>query len=80
MAAGSRAREILNYTFLSALADDGIIDDGELIYIKSLALADGTLDEDERRALKRIFALVDETRLSEVMLKEFWKFRSQYDL
>ena len=55
MSTGSKAREILNYTFLTALANDGIIDDGELIYIKSLALADGVLEEDERRALKRIF-------------------------
>jgi hypothetical protein len=35
MAAGSKAREILNYSFLVALADNGLIDDGELAYVKS---------------------------------------------
>jgi len=80
MSTGSKAREILNYTFLTALANDGIIDDGELTYIKSLALADGVLEEDEKRALKRIFLLVDETKLSAVVRTEFQKFRAQYNL
>ena len=76
----SKAREMLNYAFLSALADDGVIDDGELMYIKSLALADGVIDEEEKRALKRIFSLVDESRLSAVAQKEFQKFRAHYKL
>ena len=80
MAAGSKARELLNYSFLVALADDGVIDDGELVYIKSLALADGALDEDEKLALKRIFSLVDEKRLSPVVQTEFQKFRIQHNL
>jgi hypothetical protein len=41
MAEDSKAREILNYSFLTALVDDGVIDDSELMYLKSLALADG---------------------------------------
>ena len=80
MSRGSRAREILNYSFLTALADDGLIDDSELAYLKSLALADGILDEDERRALNRVFALVDESRLSPAAREEFRKFCARYDL
>ena len=80
MSTGSKAREMLNYTFLTALANDGIIDDSELIYIKSLALADGVLEEDEKRVLKRIFLLVDETKLSAIVRTEFQKFRAQYNL
>jgi uncharacterized membrane protein YebE (DUF533 family) len=76
----SKAREILNYTFLTALANDGIIDDGELLYIRNLALADGILDEEEKRALKRIFALVDEAKLSIAVQTEFQRFRKQYKL
>ena len=76
----SKAREILNYAFLSALADDGVIDDSELMYIKSLALADGVVDEDEKRALTRIFSLVDESKLSALAQKEFHKFRAHYKL
>lgn len=80
MGAGSKAREILNYSFLVALADDGHIDDGELSYIKSLALADGALDEEEKIALKRIFSLVDENKLSPVVQSEFEKFRAHHGL
>lgn len=80
MGAGSKAREILNYSFLTALADDGVIDDGELIYIKSLAMADGVLDEAEKGALRRIFSLVDATRLSPAVRSEFYRFRDLYDL
>lgn len=80
MAAGSKAREILNYSFLVALADDGLIDDGEISYIKSLAMADGVLDEKEISALKRIFSLVDETKLSPLVRKEFHKFRLRHNL
>jgi len=76
MATGSKAREILNYSFLVALLDDGFIDDGELAYIKSMALGDGTVDENEKRSLKRIFSLVDETKLSPASQTEFHKFRS----
>jgi tellurite resistance protein len=78
MAAGSKAREILNYSFLVALADDGIIDDGELAYIKSLAMADGMLDEQEKRTLKRVFSLVDESKLTPEAQKELQEFRSRH--
>jgi tellurite resistance protein len=80
MGAGSKAREILNYSFLVALADDGLIDDGELSFIKSLALSDGALDEEEKIVLKRIFSLVDENKLSPVVKTEFQKFRAHHDL
>jgi len=80
MAAGSKAREILNYSFLVALADDGFIDDGELSYIMSLALADGVVDHKEERALKRIFSLLDETKLSPVAQTEFHKFRTRHNI
>jgi tellurite resistance protein len=78
MAAGSKAREILNYSFLVALADDGIIDDGELAYIKSLAMADGMLDEQEKRTLKRVFSLVDESKLTPEAQTELQEFRSRH--
>lgn len=78
MADRSRAREILNYSFLVALANDGVIDDGELSYIKSLALADGVLDEREKSALQRVFARVDEARLSPTVRDEFRRFRARH--
>ncbi len=78
MAPGSKAREILNYSFLVALADDGCFDDGELSYIKNLALADGVVDDSEKQALRRVFALVDESRLSPTAQIAFNKFRGEY--
>ena len=80
MAAGSKAREILNYSSLVALADDGLIDDGELAYMKSLAMADGMLDEKEKRALKRIFSLVDESKLTSDAQTELQIFRSRHNM
>ena len=80
MGAGSKARELLNYSFLVALADDGYIDDGELSYIKSLAFADGALDDEERIALQRIFSIVDEDKLAPLAQVEFRKFRSHHNL
>ena len=80
MAEGSKSREMLNYAFLNALADDGVIDENELLYIKNLALADGILDEAERSAMKRIIALVDENNLSATARKEFTRFLEQYEL
>jgi tellurite resistance protein len=80
MAVGSKAREILNYSFLVALVNDGLIDDGELAYIKSLAMADGMLDEEEKIVLKRIFSLVDESKLTPDAQTELQKFRSHHNL
>ena len=80
MAEGSKAREMLNYAFLTALADDGIIDENELLYIKNLALADGILDEAEKSAMQRIISLVDESNLSATARKEFIKFCEHYKL
>jgi hypothetical protein len=80
MAEGSKAREMLNYAFLTAMVDDGIIDENELLYIKNLALADGILDEAEKKAMTRIISLVDENNLSDTARKEFARFREQYKL
>lgn len=63
-----------------ALADDGVIDDGEFSYLKNLALADGALDEGEKNALKRVFTLVDESKLSPVVQTELRKFRAAHGL
>lgn len=80
MAEGSKAREMLNYAFLTALVDDGVIDEHELLYIKNLALADGVLDEAEKCAIKRIISLVDQDSLSTTARQELNRFLEQYGL
>ncbi len=59
-----KAQEIAEYAFLQVFADDETIDEVEFLFIKRLALTDGTVDEDERRVLGRIFGRVDETMVT----------------
>ncbi|MEM6581505.1 MAG: hypothetical protein AAF699_09540 [Pseudomonadota bacterium] len=80
MAGDTKAREIINYSFLVALSDDGVIDEGELAYIKSLALADGVLDEKERDSLRRVFSHVDVDKLSPHARQEFRDFCERYQI
>jgi uncharacterized membrane protein YebE (DUF533 family) len=79
MNTGSRAREIMNYSFLVALADDGVIDEGELAFIKRLALQDGILDDQEKEVLDRIFAKLDHAALSPAVRTEIENFRKEHD-
>ncbi len=79
MSHGSRAREIMNYSFLVAFADDGTIDEGELAFIKRLALKDGVLDDKEKEVLVRIFGKLDESALSSTVRTEIASFRREFD-
>ena len=79
MSSGSRAKEIMNYSFLVAFADDGTIDEGELAFIKRLALKDGVLDEHEKEVLNRIFGKLDPAGLSPTVRTEIENFRKEYD-
>jgi tellurite resistance protein len=76
---GSRAREIMNYSFLVAFADDGTIDEAELAFIKRLALKDGVIDEQEKEVLTRIFDRLDADSLAPTVRDEIEKFREEFD-
>ena len=76
---GSRAREIMNYSFLVAFANDGTIDEGELGFIKRLALKDGVIDEQEKEVLTRIFDRFDADSMSPTVRDEIEKFREEFD-
>lgn len=69
----------MNYSFLVAFANDGTIDEGELAFIKKLALKDGVLDEEEKEVLRRIFGKLDENALSPTVRSEIASFRQEYD-
>ncbi len=79
MSQGSRAREIMNYSFLVAFADDGTIDEGELAVIKRLALKDGVLDDKEKEVLARIFGKLNGEALSPTVRTEIANFRREFD-
>ncbi len=59
-----KAQEIAEYAFLQVFADDETIDEVEFLFLKRLALTDGTVDDEERRVLGRIFGRVDETMVT----------------
>ena len=69
----------MNYSFLVAFADDGTIDEGELAFIKRLALKDGVLDEREKEVLQKIFGKLDDDALSPTVRAEIANFRKEYD-
>ena len=52
----SNATEIMEYSFLVAFANDGVLDAAELQMLERLALEDGQVDDREREVLRNIFA------------------------
>lgn len=76
----SRAREIIGYSFLVALADDGIVEADELAFLERLALESGEPNADERDALARIFDRVDESLTDPAVLAEIRRFRADHNI
>jgi len=80
MSDGSKADEIRRYSFLVMFANDDIIDADELRFLEKLTLADSAVDDDERAALRIIFARVDERKLDAAVRGEIARFRAEYDI
>ena len=80
MVSASRAQDIVGYSFLVMFANDGVIDAAELGFLEHLALADGTVDDDEREALRRIFARVVPERLAPAVAAEIAAFRARHGI
>lgn len=74
----SRAADLVGYSFLVMFANDGVIDLDELHFLERLALADGTIDDDERTALRRILARVEPSGLAPAVQAELAAFRRRY--
>ena len=80
MSDDSRAKEIMQYSFLVAFANDGIIDVNELAFIKKQALADGVVDDAEKNVIKKIFSRVNRDELSSEVAQEMDKFLAEYNI
>lgn len=80
MSHDSRAKEIMQYSFLVAFANDGVINANELAFIKKQALADGVVDEAEKDVIRQIFAKVDRNELSPEVAQEMDEFIEQYEI
>lgn len=76
----SRAADVIGYSFLVMFANDGVIDLDELHFLEHLALSDGAIDDDERRALRAIFARADASRMSAAVKAEIAQFRALYNV
>jgi len=80
MAEKSNAHEITNYAFLVAFANDDSISSGELAMLERLALSDGVVDDDERAALRAVFARANKAHLTPPVVEEIARFRRKYEI
>jgi len=76
----SKAKEILDYSLFVAFANDGTLDAFELDMIKKLALKDGVVDKDERKALKQVFSRITENMVTPDTWAEIKRFRKEFDI
>lgn len=73
-------KEIMQYSFLSAFANDATLDSAELAMLERLALRDQVIDEQERAVLSRIFARVTPESVSPDVLLEIERFKAENDI
>lgn len=75
---GSAWNAIMQYSFLSVFARDGVIDAAELAMMERLALRDGQVDARERAVLSRIFARVTEATVEPDVWREIERFKAEF--
>jgi hypothetical protein len=77
MSNNGESRALMMYS-LSAFANDGTLDSGELDFIKRLALRDGVIDEDERIVLSNIFSRVPEGKTAPEIMTAIREFKKHF--
>ena len=70
----------LAYKSIGVFANDGKLDLQELNFLLGIALADGEIDDDEKRVLASIFKRVDEEQVSSAVWARIQEVRSKYGL
>lgn len=65
---------------ISMFADDGTLDRAEVESLLRTALADGKIDDDERRVLARIFSKVVEHQVTPEVWQLIQKARAQHGI
>ncbi len=73
----SGSKDIEQYSFLHALANDDIIDEAELDFMIRLAMADGLIDEEEKKTLCRILDRVNLEHLDTTLKEKLKAFQHQ---
>lgn len=77
--AGSAWNAMMQYAFLRVFANDGQLDKEELAMLERLAMADGQMDERERRTLSTILSRA-EVGASDEVHQSINAFRARYDI
>jgi hypothetical protein len=76
----SNANAIMQYSFLAVFGNDDTIDARELAMLERLALEDGTVDDEERAMLARIFSRVSAETVSPDVWDEICRFKSKHQI
>lgn len=76
----SRAKDIMEFSFLVAFANDGTLDDWEIGFMKKLALADGVMDDKEKRVFRQIFSRVSKDGVDPETWADIERFRAEYGI
>jgi hypothetical protein len=76
----SAADQLVGYGNLVAFANDGVISENELSFMKQLALRDGVVDDDERAVLQRLFSRVDKEAEDPAVREKIEAFCRRYGL
>jgi hypothetical protein len=77
---GSAWNALMQYSFLSVFANDKTIDARELAMLEKLALEDGSVDDQERAVLARVFARVTPESVSQDVWDEICRFKSRHQI
>jgi hypothetical protein len=80
MSNGSAWNAIMQYSFLSVFAKDGVIDANELAMLERLALRDGQVDNEERAVLTKVFARVNEQTTEPAVWAEMQRFKQEFGI
>lgn len=75
-----KARELAEYAFLQLFESNDTIDEVEFLFIKRLVLSDGVVDDEERRVLSRIFARVDQRRVSAEVWESIVTMKARFEI
>jgi len=74
----SRAKEIIAYSYMHALAADGTLHDRDAQFMKHLVLKDGVIDDEEAVAIHRILHHIEGRPVSRRLKKQIEMFRRLY--
>jgi hypothetical protein len=71
---------IMQYSFIRIFANDGTIDADELAMLERLAMADGLVDDRERKVLASIFSRINMDTVPTGVLEDIEKFKALHQI